>query len=368
MNISMSRPIIGPKEIAAVMRVLRSGQITQGPQVAALEEEFARYSHSAYAVAVNSGTAAIHAGLYALGVGPGDEVITSPFTFVATANPVMALGATVVFADIDEKSFLLDSKEVTRSVTRQTKAIIPVDLFGQMGAWDKFPKKSTKSPIHVLEDACQAAGATYGKKKAGMLGDIGVFSFYATKNMMSGEGGMAITNDGELAEKMRQFRHHGQDQRERYIYRDLGLNYRMLDLTAAIARVQLKKLDAWNEKRRQNAHILLQGLAHIPGLILPRTLPGRSHVWHQFTIRLTPEFSRTRDELMSALANAGVGSSIFYPKPLHLHPHFLAQGYKVGDFPVAERVSGQVLSLPVHPLLSIKELKTIIAAIKKATL
>lgn len=366
MNISMSRPIIGPKEIAAVLTVLNSGQITQGPEVAALEKEFAKYCGARYAVAVNSGTAAIHAGLYALGIGAGDEVMTTPFTFVATANPVMALGAKVVFADVDEKSFLLDIQDVEKKVTGKTKAIIPVDLFGQMGAWQKLPKGNGQQTIHVLEDACQAAGALYGRKKAGTLGSIGAFSFYATKNMMCGEGGMAITNDAGLAERMRQFRHHGQDQQQRYIYRDLGLNYRMLDMTAAIARVQLKKLDAWNAKRLKNAQALVYGLADIPGLVLPSTLPGRSHVWHQFTIRVTPTFPLTRDELMAALAKDGVASSIFYPKPLHLHPHFLAQGYKLGDFPVAEKLAQEVLSLPIHPLLTAGNVKAIIRAMKHA--
>ena len=365
MNISMAQPIIGPKEIGAVMKVLQSGQITQGREVAALEEEFARYSNARYAVAVSSGTAAIHAGLHALGVGPGDEVITSPFTFVATANPVLLLGAKVVFADIDEDSFLIDSQDVAKKISGNTKAIIPVDLFGQMGAWHKLPRRSSTQPIHVVEDACQAAGATYGQKKAGMLGHIGVFSFYATKNMMCGEGGMAITNSRALAVRMRQFRHHGQDQQRRYIYRDVGLNYRMLDLTAAMARVQLRHLDTWNTRRLRNAQMLIKGLAGIPGLVLPSSLPRRIHAWHQFTIRVTPGFSKTRDELMALLGKVGVASSIFYPKPLHLHPHFLARGYKIGDFPVAERVSQEVLSLPVHPFLTATQLKTIIAAIKK---
>jgi len=238
-------------------------------------------------------------------------------------------------------------------------------LFGQMGGWHTLPKRSGKQKIHILEDACQAVGATYGQKKAGMLGQIGVFSFYATKNMMCGEGGMAITNSRALAERMRQFRHHGQDQQHRYIYRDVGLNLRMLDLTAAIARVQLRQLDRWNKRRLRNAQILQKGLAGIPGLVLPSSLPHRIHAWHQFTIRVTPQFSKTRDELMTLLGKAGVASSIFYPKPLHLHPHFLALGYKRGDFPVAERVSQEVLSLPVHPALSLRQLKTIMAAIKK---
>lgn len=364
MNIMMSRPVIGPQEIAAVMRVLKSGQITQGREVAALEEEFARYANARYAVALSSGTAAIHAGLHALGIGPGDEVITSPFTFVATANPVLLLGAKVVFADIDEHSFLIDTREVEKKISGKTKAIIPIDLFGQMGGWHKLPKRISLQKIHILEDACQAAGAMYGQKKAGMLGHIGVFSFYATKNMMCGEGGMAVTNSRVLAEKMRQFRHHGQDQQQRYIYRDVGLNYRMLDLTAAIARVQLRQLDTWNKRRQKNAQMLLTGLAGIPGLVMPSSLPHRTHVWHQFAIRVTESFSKTRDELMAALAKAGVASSIFYPKPLHMHPHFLAQGYKPGDFPVAERVSQEVLSLPVHPTLTSAQLKTIINAIK----
>lgn len=363
--IPISKPIIGNEEIEAVVSVMKTGIIAQGPKTAQFEQEFARYCGTKYAVAFNSGTAAIHAGLYALGITEGDEVITSPFTFVASANPILMQGARVVFADISEDDFNLDPNEVIRKLTTSTKAILPIDLYGQIYDYESIKGLAEKHNLRILEDACQAVGAELSGVKAGSFGDIGAFSLYATKNIMCGEGGVATMNDEELMEKCKRFRHHGQSEKTRYEYWDLGYNYRMADLNAAIALVQLTKVDQLNEKRRSNAALLTAGLLAVRGLILPRVIPGRTHVFHQYTIRITEEFGATREDLVKFLNEHGIGSNIYYPKPLHLHPHFSKLGYKEGDFPVAEKLSKQVLSLPVHPSVTEEEIRFIVTKIQE---
>src|SRR3989339_198434 len=258
--INISKPIIGKEEIAAVLKVLKSGMIVQGPVVEKLEENFAKYCGTKYAVAFNSGTAAIHAGLYTLGIGPGDEIITTPFTFVATANPILMQGAKVVFADISEDDFNIDPKEVEKKITKKTKAIIPVDLYGQVYNYPAIKKIAKKYHLKILEDACQAVGANRGKARAGNFGDVAAFSLYATKNIMSGEGGLITTNDEKIAEKCKMFRHHGQSEKTKYEYFDLGYNYRMTDILAAIGLVQLKKIERFSRRRIQNAELLSRGL------------------------------------------------------------------------------------------------------------
>lgn len=363
--IPISKPIIGKEEIEAVVSVMKSGIIAQGPKTAQFEEEFARYCGTKYAVAFNSGTAAIHAGLYALGIIEGDEVITSPFTFVASANPILMQGAKVVFADISEDDFNLDPSEVMKKLTSNSKAILPIDLYGQIYNYESIKGLAEKHNLRILEDACQAVGAAYGDVKAGNFGDIGAFSLYATKNIMCGEGGVATMNDEELMEKCKRFRHHGQSEKTRYEYWDLGYNYRMADLNAAIALVQLMKVDQLNEKRRSNASILSAGLSDVRGLILPKVMSGRTHVFHQYTIRITEEFGSSRENLAEFLKEQGIGSNIYYPKPLHLHPHFSKLGYKEGDFPVAEKLSKEVLSLPVHPSVTEEEIRLIVTKIQE---
>lgn len=363
--INVSKPIIGQEEIDAVVSVMQSGMIVQGPKTAQLEEAFAAYCGTKYAVAFNSGTAALHAGLYALDIGADQEVITSPFTFVASANPILMQGAKVVFADISEDDFNLDPREVARKITPQTKAILPIDLYGQVFDVEGLSQLAKEHNLAILEDACQAVGAEYQGKKAGTFGQIGAFSLYATKNIMSGEGGMIVTDDEELAEKCKRFRHHGQSEKTRYEYWDIGYNYRTTDLCAAIGLVQLGKADRFNDRRRANAEALSLGLEGVAGLVLPKIHPEKKHVFHQYTVRVTPDFKGDRDSLVAFLKENGINCGVYYPKPLHLHPHFMKMGYKEGDFPVAEKMSKEVLSLPVHPSLTQEDIDMIISKIRE---
>lgn len=362
--IPLSKPIIGPEEKKEVNEVLESGILAQGSKVKELEEEFAKFCKTKYAIAVNSGTAAIHSALYAIGIKKGDEVITTPFTFVATANPIIMQGAKIIFADIKEDTFNIDPDDVQRKITEKTKAIITVDLYGQPADYESLKKIAKKHDLRIIEDACQAHGAELMGEKTGSLGDIGCFSLYATKNIMSGEGGLITTNNEEYAELCRRFRHHGQSERTRYEYCDLGYNYRMMDLQAAIALAQLKKINNFTQKRIENAQKLIEGLKDIKGLTLPQISPGVKHVFHQFTVRCDNKKIK-REKLIAFLKEKGIGSGIYYPKPLHLHPHFKKFGYQEGDFPVSEKASKEVLSLPVHPLLSEKEIEEIIKTIKE---
>jgi len=362
--INISKPVIGKEEIDAVERVLRSGMIVQGPVTEKLEKSFSKYCKTKYAVAFNSGTAAIHAGLYAIGIKAGDEVITTPFTFVATANPILMQGAKIVFADIKEDDFNIDPKEVEKKITKKTKAIIPVDLYGQVYDHKAIRKIAKKYKLKVLEDACQAVGAISDKKKAGNFGGVAAFSLYATKNIMSGEGGLITTNDEKIYEKCKMFRHHGQSEKTRYEYADLGYNYRITDIASSIALVQLRKIDKLNAKRISNAKKLSIGLQNIEGIVLPKIKAGDRHVFHQYTIRVTKDFGLSRDQLLKKLKEKKINCGIYYPKPLHLHRHFKEMGYKRGDFPVAEQMSKEVLSLPVHPSLKISEISYIIKTIK----
>lgn len=356
--LSIAVPIIGSEEKRAVAEVLESGVLAQGKKVAELEEKFAAYCGTKYAVAVSSGTAAIHSALYSCDVRPGDEVITTPFSFIATVNPILMQGARPIFVDIRESDFNIDSSLIERSVSSKTKAILAVSLYGQPYEYDEVSNICRSKNLGLIEDSCQAIGATYIDRKAGNLGDVGCFSLYATKNIMSGEGGVLTTNDLKKAEAAKRFRQHGMI--GPYEYAELGYNYRMTDVLAAIAVEQLKKADSFNRARLKNAQALTRGLKNIKGIITPQILESRTHVYHQYTIRVTEQYKHSREELINILKEADIGSGIYYPKPLHLYPHIAKLGYKKGDFPVAERVCAQVLSLPVHPRVSSSEIEKIV--------
>jgi len=346
--IPIAKPQIGQEEIDGVISVLRSGTIAEGPKVKEFEEAFAKYVGVSHAIAVNSGTAALHVALLAKGIGRGDEVITTPFTFIATANSILFTGAKPIFADIDETTYNIDTNDLQKKITKKTKAIIPVDLYGHPAEMGAIMDIARDRGLEVIEDACQAHGAEYAGKKAGSF-DVGCFSFYPTKNMTTSEGGMITTDDKGLVEKAMALRSHGS--KVRYYHETLGFNLRMTDIGAAIGLAQLKKLDVFTEKRIMNAGYLNEMLGDIPGIVTPVTQPGCKHVFHQYTIRVTEEYGMSRDNLVKKLNAAGVSTGVYYPLPVHKQPYYLSLGYDESH-PVAERISGQVLSLPVHPSLS----------------
>ncbi len=338
--IPIAKPLIGEEEINAVTGVLRSGNIAEGQKVKDFEAAFAAYIGTSHAVAVNSGTAALHIALLAHNIGKGDEVITTPFTFVATSNSVLFTGARPVFADIDEETFNIDPQSIIEKITPRTKAIIPVHLYGQAASMIGIMEIAEDNDLIIIEDACQAHGAMYNGKKVGSFGD-GAFSFYPTKNMTTGEGGMITTEDKDIAGRARMIRSHGS--RQRYFHEMLGYNLRMTDISAALGLVQLRRLDEFNEARMRNAAYLSERLGKIPGLKLPHVDRRCRHVFHQYTVRIT-----SRDQTASFLAKKGIGTGIYYPLPIHKQPYYKELGYN-DSLSVSEKAATEVLSLPVHP-------------------
>jgi dTDP-4-amino-4,6-dideoxygalactose transaminase len=354
--IPISKPNISDAEKSAVMDVLDSGILAMGPRTAQFEETFANTFNVKHAIAVSSGTTALHIALLANGVGPGDEVITTPFTFAATVNAILYVGAKPVFVDIDEETFNMDLSLVEEQITPGTKAILPVHLYGYMCDMDRMQAIAEKYGLKIIEDACQAVAASYKNKFAGSFG-TGTFSFYATKNLMCGEGGMITTNDDAVAELCRMFRSHGM--KRRYYHEMLGYNFRMTDIQAAIGLVQLKRLPEFNEKRRQNAAYFN---SRIESVITPKVKDGYSHVWHQYTVRIND--GRDRDAAVDQLTAAGIGTGIYYPIPAHQQAPVKKVVGEV-SLPVAERMSKEVISLPVHPQLNQADLNTIVTEVNK---
>jgi dTDP-4-amino-4,6-dideoxygalactose transaminase len=341
-TISIARPLISDEEKQAVLEVLDSGQLAQGSRTEAFERAFADYAGAKHAVAVANGTAALVVALQAHGVGPGDEVITTPFSFIATATSVISLGATPVFVDVDPFDLNIDPERVEEAITERTKAVIPVHLYGHPARITELAELCEDNEIALIEDACQAHGAEHLGRRMGTFG-TGCFSFYPTKNMTTGEGGIITSNDDEVARMCRIIRNHGQERR--YYHEHFGLNWRMTDLAAAIGLVQLGHLEAWNEARIRNAATLS---AAITSVETPRVRDGDRHVFHQYTIRSTD-----RDALQQRLTAAGVGSAIHYPVPIHQQPIIRKLGIGLETrVPVAEEAARCVLSLPVHPSLT----------------
>lgn len=349
----------------AVNRVLASQRFILGEEVAALETETAKYCDAREAIGCASGTDALILALMALDIGPGDEVITSPFTFFATASSICRVGATPVFVDIDPVSFNLDPLKVEEAITRRTKAIMPVHLFGQCAEMEPLWRIAVREKLAIIEDACQAIGAEYRGRRAGVLGTVGCFSFFPTKNLGgAGDGGMLTTDDAELAKRLRRLRVHGDAGVYKHV--EIGLNSRLDALQAAILRVKLPHLDSWSVARQNNAAEYFQLFEQhdlLDAVDLPQTLPGRRHVYNQFTIRVK---DGRRNEVLSSLKEQKIGCGIYYPIPLHLQECFQFLGKKLGDLPEAERASDEVLALPIFPELRVDQLGGVVAGLAKA--
>jgi perosamine synthetase len=367
MMISIAAPLIGAEEETAVLQVLASGRLAQGERVATFEQRFASFCQVQEAVAVSSGTAALHLALLAHGIGPGDEVITTAFSFAATANAILLAGAIPVFVDIEPDTYTLDPAQVELVVTPRTKAILPVHLYGCPCDMERLVQIADAYSLVLIEDACQAHAATFNGKPVGSFG-TGCFSFYATKNMTTCEGGMVTTNDPAIAEKIRLLRNHGQE--ARYYHIALGYNLRMTELQGAIGIVQLEKLEAFTRQRIANSAYLTAGLKEY--VTTPVERCGTRHVYHQYTIRI-PE---KRDDWATQLRAEGIETAIHYPLPIHRQPFYrrhatlmriLTPGKRASvrgsnpaaHLPETERAAQQILSLPVHPALSQEDLCTI---------
>jgi perosamine synthetase len=363
-----ARPVIGEDEIDAAVRVLRSGMVVQGPEVAAFEEEFSRLVDGRHCVAVNSGTSALHLALLAVGVGPGDEVIVPSFSFAASANAVRLVGADPVFVDIEPDHFALDPDAVAAAIGPRTAAIMPVHLYGHPADMTRIGALAERHGLAVVEDAAQAHGATWQGTPVGAFGAAGCFSFYPTKNMHTLEGGMVTTADAELARTLRLLRNQGMEQR--YANEVVGANMRLTDVAAAIGRVQLGRLEGWTEQRRANAVALSSALK---GVVPPPEAEDARHVYHQYTIRVPGDVADGRDALQSALKERGIGSAVYYPTPIHLlapyrpgfstsigGPRTRPEGNREWDLPETMRAAAEVLSLPVYPGLTEEQLGRVI--------
>jgi perosamine synthetase len=352
--IPVARPQVGEEEKALVWSAMESGQLAQGGRVKEFEEKFAALVGVPHGVAVSSGTTAIHLALLGLGVGTGDEVVTVSFTFTATASPILHVGARPVFVDVDPRTYTMDPEQLEEAIGPRTKAIIPVSLYGLPADMSAITAVAERHGLPVIEDACQAHGAQRDGRFSGAWG-IGAFSFYPTKNMTTGEGGIITTDDADLAERVRLLREHGM--RERYRPAILGYNFRMTDIHASIGLGQLPKLAAANERRRAIAARYDEALT---GVVTPFVPAGVHHVYHQYTLRVAQP-----KEFADRMAARGVGSNVYYPVPVHRQEPFRALGLDRVQLPVTERLTGEILSIPVHPALTDDDVEAVIAAVNE---
>lgn len=348
--IPISKPSVGDEEINAIKRVLKTGLLTYGKEVRKFEEEFSTYVGTKFGVATNNGTSALHTALASLGIKEGDEVITTSFSFISTATCILMQGAKPSFCDIDPRTYNIDPEQIKEKISEKTKAIIAVHLFGQPCEMKPILEIAEDHGIPVVEDACQAHGAEYHGRKVGSLGDVGCFSFYPTKNMTTGEGGMLTTDDEEIAEKARMFVDHGQ--RGRHYHESLGYNYRMTNISAALGRIQLKKLDDFNGRRIENAKFYNENLE---GVQKPHVAKDVKHVFHQYSLRV-----KDRYRFIKHLEKNDVGYGIYYPTPIHKQPLFERWGVSL---PNAEVVSRDIISIPVHQSLNRDELRKVVEVV-----
>lgn len=345
---------------AAVQQVMAKAQYILGPNVKQLETEIAEYLEARFAIGVNSGTDALYLALRALDIGSGDEVITTPFTFIATTETIAAVGATPIFVDIDPVTFNLDVSQVEAKITPRTRALMPVHLFGQPCDMEHLVALAKKYSLRIIEDCAQAIGACYQGKRVGTFGDIGCLSFFPSKNLGAfGDGGMVVTNDPVLAERIEILRRHGG--KKKYHHSEVGVNSRLDELQAAILRVKLPYLESWNACRRENASRYDKLFKNVPGVVCPGQIDSGVSVFHQYTLRVP-----RRDQVQAALKEAGVASMVYYPIPLHLQEVHRSLGYQLGDFPHAEAAAAEVLSLPMYPELTAEQQEKVATALATA--
>lgn len=355
--IPISKPFIGEAEKNAVMEVLDSGMLVQGSRAANLEEKFAGVCGTRFAIATSSGTTALHVALLAHEIGPGDEVITTPFTFMASVNAILYVGARPVFVDIEEDTFNINPQLIEAAISPRTKAILLVHLYGYPCNMEAITRIAKKHHLEVIEDACQAVGAKFQGRMVGSFG-TGCFSLYATKNIMAGEGGMITTSDENIAKRCRMIRNHGMQRR--YYHDMLGYNFRISDLHAAIGLVQIDRLRKFTDIRNSNAKFLNENLTTVK---TPVVRSGYDHVWHQYTVRV--DAGRDRDAAVVKLNESGIGTGVFYPVPAYRQAHLVAAGYGDLNLPVTEKMVKEVVSLPVHPQLSQQDLDKIVMEVNK---
>ncbi len=356
--VHIANPILKNGELEGIKEVMDSGMLAQGEVVAKFEEEFADYLDVGFGKATANGTAALDVALKAIGVEEGDEVITSPFSFIASANCVLFQGAEPVFADVKKDTFNLDPEKVKEKITSDTKAILPVHLFGQPAEMNAFMDMAEDHDLYVVEDCAQAHGAEYDGKKVGSIGDIGAFSFYPTKNMTTGEGGIVVSDSEELCERADLVRDHGQS--EKYTHDMLGYNLRMTNLAAAIGRAQLERLDEWNDKRRKNAEMLTAGIEKIDGLTPPAVSDSVKHVFHQYVLKVEDDHPLRREELREKLHENDIGTAVHYPKVIPDQPLYREKGYDGNEFKNARGCAEKVFSLPIHPKVSKEDIEVML--------
>lgn len=356
------------REIEAEIRerldeIFRSTQFILGPNVDALEKEVASYHGVSFGVGLASGTDALHLSLRAIGIGPGDEVITTPFTFIATAEAISYTGAKPVFVDIDPLTFNIDPSKIEKGITSKTKAILVVHLFGLSANMDKILTVAKGYNLKVIEDCAQAFGAEYKEKKIGTFGEVGCFSFFPSKNLgCYGDGGMVITNNRDINERIRLLRNHGS--KKRYYHSEIGFNSRLDEIQATVLRVKLNRIDEYNKKRREKAGLYSERLKGIP-IQTPCEPQDCYHVYHQYTIRIPSVHSNLRDRVSESLASRSIASTIYYPLPLHLQEVYRFLCYRNGDLPVSEVASEEVLSLPIYPEITEEEIDLVCDTIKE---
>ncbi|HRB04520.1 MAG TPA: DegT/DnrJ/EryC1/StrS family aminotransferase [Ilumatobacteraceae bacterium] len=356
---------VGEEEEALVRQVLRSGMLAQGSMVQQFEQHCCEMTGAQHAVAVNNGTTALVVALEALQLQPGDEVVTSPFTFVATLNAILEAGATARFADVRDTDFNLDPDTLPAALTERTRVLLPVHLYGQAAEMTRIAAVADSHQLAIVEDAAQAHGAHYNGRPIGRFGQA-TFSFYATKNLNAGEGGVVTTDDDKLADRLRLLRNHGM--RARYQYELAGHNYRLTDLAAAVAIPQFARLPAIIAARTANAEYFNHHLAGVDGLVTPLTLPGRTHAWHQYTVRITADCPVDRDTVLHRLNDTGIGAGVYYPRAVYDYECYRAHPrvHIDGGSRVAERVAGEVISLPVHQHLTEGERDQVVSAVQAA--